>query len=178
MNWISSHNDFTIFGHRSRQEQQLVAAQKQTTSWEILLWMTPSEAPKALQASECSELLDPARANCWISAQHQPGKFTRSSGQYMVSKMFVNKELLLIRTIQILLSPTSGEPEHLRTLDIWEMKGAQSQHCSVRACGWCTFAIADGKIECRHESIDHTLGRSPHKNCKNDLDGQTWQELE
>jgi hypothetical protein len=37
--------------------------------------MTPSEAPKALQASECSELLDPTRANCWISAQHQPGKF-------------------------------------------------------------------------------------------------------
>ena len=41
--------------------------------------MTPSEAPKALQASECSELLDPTRANCWISAQHQPGKF-RSEG--------------------------------------------------------------------------------------------------
>lgn len=40
--------------------------------------MTPSEAPKALQASECSELLDPTRANCWISAQHQPGKFNRS----------------------------------------------------------------------------------------------------
>ena len=43
-----------------------------------LLWMTPSEAPKALQASECSELLDPTRANCWISAQHQPGKFALS----------------------------------------------------------------------------------------------------
>ena len=41
-----------------------------TTSREILLWMTPSEAPKALQASECSELLDPMRASCWISAQH------------------------------------------------------------------------------------------------------------
>ena len=33
--------------------------------------MTPSEAPE--------ELLDPTRANCWISAQHQPGKF-RSAG--------------------------------------------------------------------------------------------------
>ena len=42
--------------------------------------MTPSEAPKALQASECSELLDPTRANCWISAQHQPGKFARILG--------------------------------------------------------------------------------------------------
>ena len=48
----------------------LVVARKRTTSREILLWMTPSEAPKALQASECSELLDPMRANCWISAQH------------------------------------------------------------------------------------------------------------
>ena len=68
---------------------KLVVAQKQTTSWEILLWMTPSEAPKALQASECSELLDPTRANCWISAQHQPGKFMKHghwhSGLFMMS---------------------------------------------------------------------------------------------
>ena len=48
----------------------LVNAQKHITSREILLWMTPSEAPKALQASECSELLDPMRASCWIFAQH------------------------------------------------------------------------------------------------------------
>ena len=48
----------------------LAAARKLATSREILLWMTPSEAPKALQASECSELLDPMRASCWISAQH------------------------------------------------------------------------------------------------------------
>ena len=31
---------------------------------------TPSEALKALQAPECSELFDPVRASCWISAQH------------------------------------------------------------------------------------------------------------
>ena len=48
----------------------LAAARKLTASREILLWMTPSEAPKALQASECSELLDPMRASDWISAQH------------------------------------------------------------------------------------------------------------
>ena len=54
----------------------MVVARKLTTSREMLLWMIPSEAPKALQASECSELLDPMRASCWISAQHQPGKFT------------------------------------------------------------------------------------------------------
>ena len=52
------------------QELLLAAARKLTASREILLWMTPSEAPKALQASECSELLDPMRASCWISAQH------------------------------------------------------------------------------------------------------------
>ena len=51
-------------------EFRLAAARKLTASREILLWMTPSEAPKALQASECSELLDPMRASCWISAQH------------------------------------------------------------------------------------------------------------
>ena len=50
--------------------QLLAAARKLTTPREILLWMTPSEAPKALQASECSELLDPMRASCWIFAQH------------------------------------------------------------------------------------------------------------
>ena len=47
----------------------LAAARKLSASREILLWMTPSEAPKALQASECSELLDPIRANCRIPAQ-------------------------------------------------------------------------------------------------------------
>ena len=34
----------------------------------ILVWMTPSEVPKALQASGCSELLDPMRALCWSFA--------------------------------------------------------------------------------------------------------------
>ena len=56
----------------------LATARKLVASEEILLWMTPSETPKASQASECSELLDPMRASCWISAQHWPGKFTIS----------------------------------------------------------------------------------------------------
>ena len=43
---------------------------KLTTSLEMLLWMTPSEVSKALQASDCSELLDPMRASNWISVQH------------------------------------------------------------------------------------------------------------
>ena len=46
------------------------AARKLLASKEILLWMTPSEAPKALQASGCSELLDLTRTSSWISAQH------------------------------------------------------------------------------------------------------------
>ena len=46
------------------------SAHKLVASQGILLWMTPSETPKALQASECRELLDPMRASCWISAQH------------------------------------------------------------------------------------------------------------
>ena len=54
-----------ILAHRLMLEE----ARKLTSSREILLWMTPSEAPKALQASECSELLDPTRASCWIFAQ-------------------------------------------------------------------------------------------------------------
>ena len=36
----------------------LGVARKLTPSREILLWMTQSEAPKALQAPECNELLD------------------------------------------------------------------------------------------------------------------------
>ena len=60
--------------------------------------MTPSEAPKALQASECSELLDPTRANCWISAQHQPGKFTRKCMETWWFPSFLYLCLLMICT--------------------------------------------------------------------------------
>ena len=35
----------------------------------------PEGPPKALQASECDELLDHTRASCMILAQRQPGKF-------------------------------------------------------------------------------------------------------
>ena len=66
-----THNAFMIYGHFCMSDLLLLAAaRKLTASREILLWMTPSEAPKALQASECSELLDPMRASDWISAQH------------------------------------------------------------------------------------------------------------
>ena len=36
---------------------------------------------RALQTSECNELLDPARASCMILAQRQPGKNTRLRGK-------------------------------------------------------------------------------------------------
>ena len=52
------------------QPKKMEDAREQSSSRKILLWLTPSEASKALQASECSELLDPMRASCWISAQH------------------------------------------------------------------------------------------------------------
>ena len=42
---------------------------------EIMLWTTPEEPPRALQASECHELLDLARTRFMIRAQRQPGKF-------------------------------------------------------------------------------------------------------
>ena len=54
----------------AQQRHDSQAARKLLASKEILLWMTPSEAPKALQASGCSELLDLTRTSSWISAQH------------------------------------------------------------------------------------------------------------
>ena len=65
--WRSKHISWVEAAHALA---TLVEARKLSTSQEILLWMTPSEAPKALQTSECSELLDPMRASCWIFAQH------------------------------------------------------------------------------------------------------------
>ena len=53
-----------------RSRGRLAIALKHIAPQEIMLWMTPSEAPKALQTSECSELLDPTGANCWIFARH------------------------------------------------------------------------------------------------------------
>ena len=73
----------------------LVNAQKHITSREILLWMTPSEAPKASQASECNELLGPTGAICWIIAQRQPGKFTQTSENICVMRVAVGASLVL-----------------------------------------------------------------------------------
>ena len=41
---------------------------------EIMLWATPEGPPRALQTSECRELLNPTRTSCLILAQRQPGK--------------------------------------------------------------------------------------------------------
>ena len=40
----------------------------------------PEEVPKALQTSECSDLLDLARTRYMIRAQRQPGKFNSGMG--------------------------------------------------------------------------------------------------
>ena len=71
----------------------------QIAAREIVLWTTPSEPPKALQASECSELLDPMRASCLILAQHQPGKFNDccwcfEEGSWLVNVKVLNQCLL------------------------------------------------------------------------------------
>ena len=64
-----------VFSNKQHCRQKALAtARMQIAAREIVLWTTPSEPPKALQASECSELLDPMRASCLILAQHQPGK--------------------------------------------------------------------------------------------------------
>ena len=68
--WYWMHPPTKVMVQCTQLASTLAVARKQATSQEILLWMTPSEAPKAFQASECSELLDPMRASCWISAQH------------------------------------------------------------------------------------------------------------
>ena len=50
-----------------------------TLPWsEILLWATHDAPPRALQASECSELLNPTRTSCVILVQRQPGKLVFS----------------------------------------------------------------------------------------------------
>ena len=41
---------------------------------EILLWATHEAPPRALQTSECDELLNPTRTSCVILVQRQPGK--------------------------------------------------------------------------------------------------------
>ena len=42
----------------SKDKCQLATAHELVACQQILLWMTSSETPKALQASECTELLD------------------------------------------------------------------------------------------------------------------------
>ena len=41
---------------------------------EILLWVMREAPPRALQTSECNELLDPTRTSYLILVQRQPGK--------------------------------------------------------------------------------------------------------
>ena len=88
-------------------------ARTRTPLSEILLWMTPSEPPKALQASECSELLDPMRASCLILAQHQPGKFDEGCrGSFVFLQTQRRQVLLLVRPLRT-ISPRAAE--HLGT---------------------------------------------------------------
>ena len=42
---------------------------------------TPEEPPKALQTSECDELLDLTTTSCVILVERQPGKFNYTNGK-------------------------------------------------------------------------------------------------
>jgi hypothetical protein len=57
---------------------------------EIMLWATPKGPPRALQASECRELLNPTRASCLILAQRQPGKLSTAQIRHVPSQLAHN----------------------------------------------------------------------------------------
>ena len=78
----------------SEHKLDLATARTQIAAREIVLWTTPSEPPKALQASECSELLDPMRASCLILAQHQPGKFMAAHAKLSYTFMSILSKAL------------------------------------------------------------------------------------
>ena len=85
-------------------------ARKLTASREMLLWMTPSEAPKALHVSECSELLDPMRPSCRISAQHSPGKLAQ------VGRQDISMTLTKDGTVPTRVVSYHGILHHIHTL--------------------------------------------------------------
>ena len=55
-----------------------------------MLWATPKGPPRALQASECRELLNPTRASCLILAQRQPGKLSDAQTRHVSSQVAHN----------------------------------------------------------------------------------------
>ena len=55
---------------RDQEGSHIGGCSEATHQKEIALWMTPMEAPKALQTSRCSELLSHTRANLLIFAHH------------------------------------------------------------------------------------------------------------
>ena len=102
---------------------------------EIMLWTTPEEPPKALQASECDELLDLTRASCLIPAQRQPGKFMITL-RIKECFWYKNKSCRLKNHSESRVGKARSQKVRNRTLQVM---------------------------------IVGMLGRSPPKNCKNDL---------
>ena len=96
----------------------------QIAAREIVLWTTPSEPPKALQASECSELLDPMRASCLILAQHQPGKFRDRWVDFRPTQNCTNKRRALKKSF---LSFSSRGDEKKTKGDETEKKGEKEK---------------------------------------------------
>ena len=108
----------------------LVIAREQTASREIVLWTIHSETPKALQASECSELLEPTRANCWISALQQPGKLAPSMLESRRSKSLTCPSLCWSQHAKT-KGPLSSDLGCLGVARVWGNR-----------CGRKTFLIA------------------------------------
>ena len=93
-------------------------------------------------------------------------------------------------------SPSPKSKQHVNILPApqfgnfaWQQRKCSKLMTSVTPC--VLHVVVCGLLQappCLRESVcgrdtpaglvgNTLLGRSPHKNCKNDLDGQTWQEL-
>ena len=122
VNW--NENDWNVracicfaISNRLLQRLLLAIARTQSPLPEILLWTTPSEPPRALQASECSELLDPTRASCLILAQRQPGKFI-NAGRASRLHLSIGERALLARELTTGRKPNQKLQEnHQDSLD-------------------------------------------------------------
>ena len=154
----------------------MAVARKQTAPREILLWMTPSEAPQALQASECSELLDPialprpaacfgVRVLSWTQRRvHRPHRLvvrtSRCGRENPGSTPDVDRYCVVAACVAW-RAPRGASPAIAQLVE----------HLTVDACSnrMVPGSIPGGRMRVARGR----LGRSPRKNCKNDLDGQT-----
>ena len=68
---------------------------------QILLWAIREGSPRALQTSECHELLNPTRTSCLILAQRQPGKLASGRIYIRSPQCCVVKQNLFLFYIEV-----------------------------------------------------------------------------